>query len=208
MSSSTPHRLVLVRHGETVGQSSIRLYGSTDVALAPEGEGQVAQAGRSLAGRRFDAVFTSPLIRARRSAEIVLATLAHPNIEIEAVPGFAEIDFGDWEGWTWDEVRDRDPAHYARWTTDGPGFRFPNGDVRAEFVDRVQLATAPSIEARFTAGARSILVVVHKGVIKAIAARMLGRSVWDLDGFDLPLGAVRCLTRADPDRAWTVEDTP
>jgi broad specificity phosphatase PhoE len=203
MSSSSFHRLVLVRHGETVGQSSIRLYGSTDVALACEGEDQVAQAGRALRGQRFDAVFTSPLIRARRSAEIVLSTLEHPKVEIEAVPGFAEIDFGDWEGWTWDEVRARDPDNHARWTTQGPAFRFPHGEVRAEFVERVQGASAPSIEARFAAGARSILVVVHKGVIKAIAARMLGCSVWELDGWDLPLGAVRSLARTGLTEPWS-----
>jgi broad specificity phosphatase PhoE len=205
MPSSSFHRLVLVRHGETVGQSSIRLYGSTDVALAREGEDQVAHAGRALQGQRFDAVFTSPLIRARRSAEIVLSTLEHPNVEIEAVPGFAEIDFGDWEGWTWDEVRARDPDNHARWTTQGPAFQFPHGEVRAAFVERVQRATV-SIESRFAAGARSILVVVHKGVIKAIAARMLDRSAWALDGWDLPLGAIRGLARTGPTGRWSEWD--
>jgi len=199
--------LVLVRHGETVGQSSIRLYGSTDVALALEGEAQVAASARELAdwssrssgadphgsAPRFDAVFTSPLCRAQRSAEVVLSTLAHPPVTIEPVPSFAEIDFGAWEGWTWDEVRERDPVHHARWTSDGASFRFPAGEVRAEFVERVQLAVGPTIEARFAAGARSILVVVHKGVIKAIAAHLLGRSFLELDEFDLPLGAIRCL---------------
>jgi broad specificity phosphatase PhoE len=193
--------LFLLRHGETIGQSSIRLYGATDVALAPEGEAQVADAGRRLGGRRFDAVFTSPLSRARRSAEVVLATLDHPPIAIEPVPGFAEINFGEWEGWTWDEVAARDPQNHARWAREGPSFRFPGGEVRAAFVERVQLASAPTIEARFAAGARSILVVVHKGVIKAIAARLLGLPVHELAGFDLPLGGVRCL-RGDA-RGWT-----
>jgi len=195
--------LFLVRHGETVGQSSIRLYGSTDIALAPEGEAQLAATGRRLAGRRFDAVFTSPLCRARRSAEVMLASLGHPTIAIEEVAGFREIDFGVWEGWTWDEVRERDPEHHARWASEGASFRFPGGEVRAEFFERVQLATGPSIEARFAAGARSILVVVHKGVIKAIAARMLGRPVVELDDLDLPLGAVRCLRRRAG--GWTLD---
>ncbi|MFO7562243.1 MAG: histidine phosphatase family protein [Enhygromyxa sp.] len=200
-----PQQLVLVRHGETVGQSSIRLYGSTDVALAPEGEAQLAATGRSLAGRRFDAVFTSPLCRARRSAEVMLESLGHPSIAIEEVPGFREIDFGAWEGWTWDEVRERDPENHARWAREGASFCFPGGEVRAEFVERVQLATGPTIEARFAAGAGAILAVVHKGVIKAIAARMLGRPVLELAGFDLPLGAVRFLRRQDG--LWTVDQT-
>jgi broad specificity phosphatase PhoE len=207
---ATPGReLILLRHGETVGQSSIRLYGATDVALAPEGEAQVAAAARllreRLAGRRFDAVFTSPLSRAQRSAEVVLDSLAHPEVPVEPVPGFAEIDFGAWEGWTWDEVRERDPDNHARWTAQGIEFQFPAGERRAAFVERVQLAVAPSIEARFAAGARSILVVVHKGVIKAIAARLLARPFLQLDAeFDLPLAGHRWLRCAHEGAPWTV----
>jgi broad specificity phosphatase PhoE len=195
--------LVLVRHGETVGQSSIRLYGATDVALAPEGELQAAAAGRLLVGRRFDGVYSSPLHRARRSAEIVLDTLSapqsdaktlpHPPVSIELVEGFREIDFGRWEGWTWDEVEARDPENLARWSSEGPAFRFPEGEVRREFVARVQAAVAPSIESRFAAGAEQLLAVVHKGVIKAIAARLLDIPFTELEGLALPLGAVRRL---------------
>jgi broad specificity phosphatase PhoE len=185
--------LVLVRHGETVGQSSIRLYGSTDVALAPEGELQAAAAGRLLVGQRFDAVYSSPLHRAKRSAEIVLDTLEHPPVAIELVEGFREIDFGRWEGWTWDEVEARDPETHARWSSEGPAFRFPDGEVRREFVARVQAAVGPSIENQFAAGAEQLLAVVHKGVIKAIAARLLDIPFTELEGLALPLGAVRRL---------------
>lgn len=195
--------LVLVRHGETVGQSSIRLYGATDVALAPEGELQAAAAGRLLVGRRFDAVYSSPLHRAKRSAEIVLDMLAaarsdattapHPQVTIELVEGFREIDFGRWEGWTWDEVEARDPENFARWSSEGPAFRFPDGDVRREFVARVQAAAGRHIEQRFADGAEQLLAVVHKGVIKAIASRLLDVPFTELEGLALPLGAVRRL---------------
>jgi broad specificity phosphatase PhoE len=200
--------LVLVRHGETVGQSSIRLYGATDIALAPEGEEQVMAAGRSLAGRRFDAVFTSPLIRAQRSTQLVLESLAHPPVEVGVVEGFREIDFGEWEGWTWAEVLERDPASHARWAREGGAFRFPGGEARAAFVERVQRAVGPSLEAAFEAGARSILVVVHKGVIKAIAARLLGLRLFELPELpelarlELPLGGVRCLRCLPPALRW------
>jgi broad specificity phosphatase PhoE len=164
--------LLLVRHGETVGQSSIRLYGATDVALSDEGELQMAVAGRSLAGLRFDRVLTSPLCRARRSAEVLLEHVAHPTIAIEAIEAFREIDFGRWEGWTWDEVRERDADEHRRWSSEGLGFRFPEGESRQAFLTRVQ-AEVPRIEQAFADGCERMLVVVHKGVIKAIAARLL-----------------------------------
>ncbi|PRP93541.1 histidine phosphatase family protein [Enhygromyxa salina] len=195
--------LTLVRHGETVGQSSIRLYGATDVALAPEGEQQVRATARRLLDHRFDAVFTSPLARAHRSAQVMLAAIEHPQIDIEVVEGFREIDFGTWEGWTWDDVRERDPEGHARWASEGPAFRFPAGEARQAFVARVQAGVGPSIRARFSAGATRILTVVHKGVIKAIAADLLGVPFAELDQLDLPLGALARL-RGDTS-GWTLD---
>jgi broad specificity phosphatase PhoE len=198
--------LVLIRHGETVGQSSIRLYGATDVELAPEGEAQIRATANTLIGARFDAVFTSPLSRAHRSAQVMLATIQHPPINIEVVQGFREVNFGTWEGWTWDEVRERDPGGHARFTSEGPAFRFPAGEARQDFIARVQADVGPSIRARFAAGAARILTVVHKGVIKAITAQLLGVPSADLQGLDLPLGALRRL-RCDT-RGWALEPAP
>ncbi len=178
--------LILVRHGETLGQSSIRLYGATDIHLAPEGEAQLAAAGRSLAGLRFDRVLTSPLQRARRSAEVLLEHVPHPAIPIESVEAFREVDFGRWEGWTWAEVRERDGEEHQRWSELGLAFRYPEGESRQAFVDRVQ-AGVSVIEQAFADGCERVLVVVHKGVIKAIAARILGAGV---DGLEPELGSV------------------
>lgn len=199
--------LVLVRHGETVGQSSIRLYGATDLALAEEGEAQASAAGRRLAGSSYDAVFTSPMIRAQRSAQLVLAAIPHPQIQVEVIEGFREVDFGAWEGWTWEEVAARDPSNLARFRSEGLDFRFPQGESRAGFIGRVQTATAPSIEAAFDAGAQRVLSVLHKGVIKAILARLLGTSVTELASMELALGSIHRLWR-EPRGSWTLRDDP
>jgi len=186
--------LLLVRHGETVGQSSIRLYGATDVELSPEGEDQLAATGRSLAGLRFDRVLTSPLQRARRSAEILLAHVPHPAITIEPVEGFREIDFGRWEGWTWAEVAERDPEEHRRFAELGYAFHYPEGEARQDFFARVR-AGMPALEAALGAGNGRVLVVVHKGVIKTIAAALLGVRI--TDDVELPLGSVHRFVRVD-----------
>ncbi|GEM_PF-1442183 len=167
--------IVLVRHGETMGKSSIRLYGATDVALAPEGEAQVAATGVRLRGRVFDRVFASSMSRALRSAAVLLATMEHPPAEVVPVDGFREIDFGRWEGWTWAEVADRDPEGFARWEARKGGFTFPEGDASEQFQARVQAALGPTLltNAVNAAGGRT-LVVAHKGVIKAIASALIG----------------------------------
>lgn len=199
---------MLIRHGETVGQSSIRLYGATDVALSAEGEQQVALSGRRLVNERFDAVFASPLQRARRSAEVVLEAARHPPVPVELVEQFREINFGRWEGWTWAEVAERDPEGLTRWKAEGPRFVFPDGEPRQVFVERVQGAVGPQIEARFAAGAERILVVVHKGVIKAIASRLLRRPPDQLDGLHLPLGALRRMEAEAAAGAWSMVAAP
>lgn len=195
--------LLLVRHGETVGQSSIRLYGATDVALAPEGEAQLAAAGRSLAGHRFDRVLTSPLQRARRSAEVLLAHVPHPAIPIEPVEAFREVDFGRWEGLTWAEVAERDPEEHRRFAALGLAFTYPEGESRREFFARVR-AGVSAIEQAFPTGRERVLVVAHKGVIKGIAATLL--EVGILDDIELPLGSVHRFTRADG--RWRPHDPP
>ena len=198
--------LVLVRHGETVGQSSIRLYGATDAALAAEGEAQVRAAGERLVGQRFDRVLTSPLQRAGRSTEVVLAAMGHPPIAVEVVEGFREVDFGRWEGWTWSEVEVRDTEGLARHELEGLDFCYPGGESRRAFVERVQAAVGPSIAAHFAAGARRQLVVVHKGVIKAIAAHMLDQPIEALRDWDPPLGSVHVLR--EHEGCWQRSQTP
>jgi broad specificity phosphatase PhoE len=179
----TVGEVVLVRHGETEGKSSIRLNGSTDVALNETGRGQMRAVGEALAAEVFDRVIVSPLLRSREGAEIVLGGRG-PRAQI--VEGFREIDFGDWEGLTFAEVEQRDPAGYARYRTEGLGFRFPNGDSRAGFRARVAAAVPGAIP---DPRART-LGVLHKGVIKIILAELLGLAFEEYSDIPVGLGSV------------------
>jgi broad specificity phosphatase PhoE len=180
--------LILLRHGETVGQSSIRLYGATDIALSPIGEQQVSRAAAVLKDHRFARVLSSPLQRARRSAEIVLATLTDAP-PLELVPGFREIDFGAWEGWTYAEAEARDPDGYARWQTEGHSFTYPGGESRSGFLARIAAAAATAIDP-----ARGpTLAVLHKGVIRATLAALIGRPTADLADLAISLASLHRL---------------
>jgi broad specificity phosphatase PhoE len=159
--------LWLVRHGETEGGSSTRLYGSTDVELSEVGRRQMERVRDLLASHAFDRVITSPLCRSREAAAIV-----HPRAEPRAtvIPGFSEIDFGRWEGLTVDEIAAAHPADHGRWRAGYGDWAFPGGESRFAFRRRVVAALEKQVASR---PGRSLLVL-HKGVIKIIVGTLLG----------------------------------
>jgi broad specificity phosphatase PhoE len=184
-------RIVLVRHGETVGRSSVRFYGSTDVALSPEGCAQMRQAAGAIAGGGVGLVVASPLGRAWKAATIVA-----PGRPIRLEPGFREIDFGHWEGLTREEIEARDPIRYREWQARGTAFEFPSGERRAPFRARVRAA----VEGLLASGQRSVMVVSHKGVIREIVLQLTGEP---LEEGEPALGGVVRLSRG-ADGSWLV----
>jgi broad specificity phosphatase PhoE len=176
-------RLVLVRHGETVGNSSIRYYGSTDVALSDLGRRQMCAAREWLSehygARCFGPVFTSPMIRAIEGARIIVGEDVSPLV----IEEFAEVDFGLFEGLTAEEIAERYPEEFRRWNANrlASDFVYPCGEGRSAFAERVGRGTARMLamwdEARRAGrcgGADAALVAAHRGVIRAVVQRMAG----------------------------------
>jgi broad specificity phosphatase PhoE len=182
-------QILLVRHGETDGASSIRYFGSTDVALSDEGRAHMRLLATRLASRRVDLWLASNLRRSWGAAAIV-ARGAKVRIE----PDLREIHFGKWEGLTQEEIAARDPVLYQDWQAGAEGFEFPGGEARAAFRTRVgrvieRLLASP---ARFAGG------VLHKGVIREIARQLTGDA---MSRTEPALGELVVLTRV-ADGPW------
>jgi broad specificity phosphatase PhoE len=182
-------RIVLVRHGETDGESSVRFHGSSDVDLSAEGREQVARAGRALRGQPIDLVVASPLRRSWRAAWI-----AGGGAPVRLESDFREVDFGRWEGLTKEEIQTRDPILYQKWQSGGGGFDYPGGESRQEFRARVSRGLARLLAADVDCA----LLVLHKGVIRVIVEELTGKG---LPLGDPQLGGIVMLTRA-PDGRW------
>jgi broad specificity phosphatase PhoE len=176
-----PVRLVLVRHGETVGNSSIRYHGRTDVALSELGRRQMRAARQWLAARDgargFAPVFTSPLVRAAETARII----AGDDAAALAIEDFVEVDFGLFEGLTAEEIAERYPEEFRRWNSDrlAVDFVYPEGESKAAFVARVARGTARMLALWHDDRCRgravaSALLVAHRGVIRAVVRQMTG----------------------------------
>jgi broad specificity phosphatase PhoE len=160
----TRPRLYLVRHGETDWNAAGRLMGSTDRPLNARGEQQAATLAADLAGVRWNRAFSSPLVRARRTADVVLASLADaPPLRLD--DRLREMDFGPYEGWTEAQVG-ADPVA-AAWRRDGvqvPGIE--SEDLVAERA-RSFLASLGDLDG-------TTLVVGHGRTLRILMAAALG----------------------------------
>jgi broad specificity phosphatase PhoE len=185
----TVRRLVLVRHGETDGNSSQRLIGSGDPGLAAEGREHMFAARAALAGQVIDLVVASPARRAWQSARILTG-----GAPVRLERDFREIHFGRWEGRRVDEIELAEPVLYRQWREGDPAFEYPGGEPRAAFRARVERR----LESVLASPATSALLVVHKGVIRVIVEGLTGQA---LERERPALGEGVVLTRL-PDGTW------
>jgi len=170
--------LWLVRHGETEWSLSGRHTGSTDVPLTPEGEVQAKAIGHLLAGRRFDHVLSSPMARARRTAE-----LAGFGDRVLASDALREVDYGGFEGRTTDEI----------WQIH-PGWQlFRDGCPSGESPDQVA-ARVDRFRDQLSTLAGRVLLFGHGHCLRALAVRYLGLSIHTAAQMRLDTGSVSILT--------------
>src|SRR5580658_289299 len=120
--------LLLVRHGETEGESSIRYHGRTDVALSELGRAQMRAAGAAQSAGSFTRVFSSTMGRAVEGARLIAGARA----PLVCFKEFSEVDFGLFEGLTAEEIRLRYPDEFERWQRDRLtiGYAYPGGESR------------------------------------------------------------------------------
>jgi broad specificity phosphatase PhoE/ribonuclease HI len=184
--SGAPTSTVLLRHGQTALSIESRFSGlGSDPELTAEGREQARVAGERLTTHEFDAIITSPLRRARQTAEVVSAIVAHRG-EIVVEDGVRETDFGEWEGLTFAEVGRKWPDEMAAWLAD-PTVAPPGGESFTETDKRVGEAIEGLRESY--PGAR-LLVVSHVTPIKLLVRRALEAPMSALYRMHLELASV------------------
>ncbi|MDQ1744632.1 MAG: ribonuclease / adenosylcobalamin/alpha-ribazole phosphatase, partial [Pseudonocardiales bacterium] len=134
---TTPTRLLLVRHGVTEFSVNRRFAGRSDLELTAEGDQQARRAADRVAQLGpVAAVVCSPLRRTRQTAQRIADRLQLPVLVED---GLVETDFGDWDGYTYDEVRQRWPEELQRWLAD-PAVAPPSGESFEAVTRRVRRA--------------------------------------------------------------------
>ncbi|HEY1135243.1 MAG TPA: histidine phosphatase family protein, partial [Nocardioides sp.] len=170
----TATTLVIVRHGVTAHTAEKRFsggLGSANPGLVAEGRDQVRATAEWLRpiADEVAAVVASPVRRTRESAEILAAVLEKPVVE---EPGFAEMEFGTWDGLTFGEVRERHRAELDAWL--GSLDAAPGGAGGESFravEERVLAGLRRVLDAY---AGRTVVVVSHVTPIKTLVAHAIG----------------------------------
>ncbi|MFF3753398.1 histidine phosphatase family protein [Streptomyces sp. NPDC002018] len=160
--------LFLARHGETVWHDENRYTGISDIALTPRGAEQADGLGRWAARAGLDAIVTSPLSRARRTAEpAVRATGLEPVVE----PDLRELDFGVAEGRTIAELEASYPREVADFRRDPAAHPLPGGEDPKAAAARGAAALLRLAESH---QGRRVLAVAHNTLFRLVLCRLLG----------------------------------
>lgn len=176
-----PKKLFMLRHGDT-GMSG-RYIGSTDLDLSDEGISQVRQTARALSCTSFDRVLCSPMIRCKKTLELL--DLPVNNEVIDHLGQLREVNFGRWEEKTFKEILKNDQHLVEQWTKNHQGFCFPDGESIEHFQSRVaNVATT----IKKLAGKR-ILIISHGGVIRHLLCHFLKLQPINYLLFDIQPGA-------------------
>jgi phosphoserine phosphatase len=160
---------LLVRHGQSTWNREHRIQGQLDPPLSEEGRAQAMGVARRLRSRSLAGFYASDLKRALETAELIGEAVGlTPSTE----EGLREIFLGEWEGLTTEELAQRFPEAWARWTEEPSWDVVPGGEGAIAFEARVN-AQIDSILARHQHG--DVLVVTHGGVIQVALHRVIGR---------------------------------
>jgi len=156
-----PTTTLLLRHGQTVLSIDKRFSGRGDQELTELGRTQAAAAAVRLAGSGATAVVASPLRRAQETAALTAAAL---GVDVLTEPGLAETDFGDWEGYTFSEVRAKWPRELEAWLA-STAVAPPYGESFDDTAIRVRQARDRVLREH---GGRTVVLVSHVTPIKTL----------------------------------------
>jgi probable phosphoglycerate mutase len=189
MGNSQKTRVYLIRHGATVLSAQDKFAGSSDVELSDEGRRQAGLLGKRLAAAQVDAVYCSNMKRALVTAEAV--ALPHGLVPTPLAE-LREIDHGQWEGLTHEQVQSRYGDEYAAWKAD-PLMSAPSGGETAWGVLARSLPAFLKVIQSHRGG--KVAVVSHKATNRLLISFVLGL---DLERYRDRLGQdLACLNVLD-----------
>lgn len=188
-------RLTLIRHASTIENEQHRYIGSTDSSLSASGKQDAKRLALLLAGQIFERIWHSPMLRAKQT----LAALADIADDLHELPELREIDFGHWEGRTYEELQQDARAEVEQWNREGEDFSFPGGESIASFRQRIDQVVRQVADD----DSESLLIVTHGGVIRHLICRLLGLPIRQSFAFRISPASVTTIEMQDGNAVLT-----
>lgn len=172
-----PLRLLFVRHGTTKANQEKRFLGRLDSPLSEQGEGEVKALAARLKNEKISHVISSPLLRASQTASVIAA---EHNLPVTIDERLIELDYGSWDGMTWQEVGMLDFAGRQAWLEDGVSYAPHGGETMTTVAARVG-ATLQEWRATINPEAGAVVAVFHGAALAAALCTLLDtplRGLW------------------------------
>jgi 2,3-bisphosphoglycerate-dependent phosphoglycerate mutase len=179
--------LVIVRHGQSQWNLENRFTGWVDVDLSPLGEEEAHEAGKKLKGYKFDKAFTSALIRAQKTLEIILSEMGVNNLPIEKDKALNERMYGDLQGLNKDETRKQFGDEQVRLWRRSYDVAPPNGESLKDTAARVLPYYEEKIKPELKSG-KNILIVAHGNSLRALVMFLEKLSKEEIVNTEIPTG--------------------
>lgn len=192
-------QIYLIRHGE-VEEKYHKVFGGSriDMALSPLGQKQGEAVAEWLKDTQIDALYASPMLRVQQT----LAPLAaQRGLQPELVPGLREMDFGDWTGNRWDEVKSKFGVSAFDWLEIIESNGLPNGENSESLKSRVRESILKIIHAHPHG---KVAVYCHGGIIRVILALLMEVPLAHLAHFNIEYGSISVVELL-PERKHAVE---
>ena len=161
-------RIYLVRHGQTAWNKEEIFRGRTDVPLNETGLREAQLAGEYFREMDLRAVYSSPLLRARETAQKIAEV---QRLEVRPLQGIIDMCFGAWEGQSLKEVQEKDGERFQQWKNEPHLVKIPGGETLDEVRERAMGALEDTIQSH---SGKTLLFVSHRVVNKVILCSILG----------------------------------
>ena len=184
-------KLILVRHALTVDNQKSRLSGHIDSSISEEGREQIDKITNYLKDFDIDKIYTTT---SSRTKDTVKKLSELKSIEIIEKESLKEISFGDFEGLTFDEIKDKYPKEFQDMIEKGYEYKYPNGESLIDSYNRVCIELDNIIS---NSDDRTILICSHGGTIRNIITYLISNSYKYHWNFKIDNGSVTILEVQD-----------
>jgi len=159
--------IILARHGETEWNVEEVFRGRIDIELNETGIKQAELLAEYLSHIKIDAIYSSPLKRAVKTAETIAG---YHKLDVEIAPGLIDFDYGKWQGLLHQEVKDKYKELYAEWINSPDRVKLPAGESLNDVRKRA-MSVMGDVIAKYSG---TVVLVAHRVVNKVLICALLG----------------------------------